>query len=145
MHLRGILRVPCKTRRASRCPSCAETYRADTYQLIRAGLIGGKGAPDTVTTHPTLFVTLTAPSFGIVHARREHGGKVQPCHARRNAETSPHGRVMSCTQRHGKDDLQTRPVPSCPNSSPPTTSRIRGHHSPTPACTTSATSTPPHS
>ncbi|MEU4571446.1 replication initiator [Nonomuraea sp. NPDC023979] len=110
----GILRVPCKTRRASRCPACAETYRADTYQLIRAGLIGGKGVPDTVTAHPTLFVTLTAPSFGTVHARREHGGKVQPCHARRNADTCPHGRVMSCTERHHADDPRLG-EPLCPD------------------------------
>lgn len=54
----GVLRVRCKTRRASRCPACAEIYRADTYQLIRAGLVGGKGVPATVAAHPTLFVTL---------------------------------------------------------------------------------------
>ncbi|GIH91261.1 replication initiator [Planobispora siamensis] len=100
----GILRVPCKTRRASRCPACAETYRADTYQLVRAGLVGGKGVPESVTAHPCLFVTLTAPSFGLVHARREKGGKVLPCHARRDASTCPHGRVMSCTARHGADE-----------------------------------------
>ncbi|NBE99786.1 replication initiation protein [Nonomuraea sp. KC401] len=100
----GVLRVPCKTRRATRCPACAETYRADTYHLIRAGLIGGKGVPETVTSHPTLFVTLTAPSFGTVHSRRAHGGKVHPCRSRRNATTCPHGRVMSCTERHSKDD-----------------------------------------
>ena len=41
----GVLKVACKTRRASRCPPCAEVYRADTYQLIRAGLSGGKGVP----------------------------------------------------------------------------------------------------
>ncbi|MEV4835903.1 replication initiator [Nonomuraea sp. NPDC049486] len=110
----GILRVPCKTRRASRCPACAETYRSDTYHLIRAGLVGGKGVPETVTQHPTLFATLTAPSFGTVHARREHGGKVQPCHARRNAATCPHGRVMSCTQRHHKDDPRLG-EPLCPD------------------------------
>ncbi|WP_407674495.1 replication initiator [Nonomuraea glycinis] len=110
----GILRVPCKTRRASRCPACAETYRADTYQLIRAGLIGGKGVPETVTGHPTLFVTLTAPSFGTVHTRREHNGKVQPCHARRNAEPCPHGRVMSCTERHSADDPRLG-EPLCPD------------------------------
>ncbi|MEU8321189.1 replication initiator [Nonomuraea sp. NPDC048881] len=110
----GILRVPCKTRRASRCPACAETYRADTYHLIRAGLVGGKGVPETVTTHPTLFVTLTAPSFGAVHTRREHNRKVQPCHARRNATTCPHGRVMSCTARHGKDDPRLG-EPLCPD------------------------------
>ncbi|MBG0826814.1 replication initiation protein [Planomonospora sp. ID67723] len=100
----GILRLPCKTRRASRCPTCAETYRADTYQLIRAGLVGGKGVPESVSTHPCLFVTLTAPSFGIVHTRREKNGAVLPCHARRDAATCPHGRVMSCTARHGADE-----------------------------------------
>jgi len=41
----GALPVACKTRRASRCPPCAEVYSADTYQLIRAGLSGGKGVP----------------------------------------------------------------------------------------------------
>ncbi|MFB4285053.1 replication initiator [Nonomuraea sp. MTCD27] len=100
----GVLRVPCKTRRASRCPACAEVYRADTYQLVRAGLIGGKGVPETVSAHPCLFVTLTAPSFGAVHVRREKNGKVLPCHARRDAETCSHGHVMSCTARHSADD-----------------------------------------
>ncbi|MBB6345214.1 hypothetical protein FHU36_001723 [Nonomuraea muscovyensis] len=100
----GVLRVPCKTRRASRCPACAETYRADTYQLVRAGLVGGKGVPETVAAHPALFVTLTAPSFGAVHVRRERNGKVLPCHARRNAETCLHGHVMSCKARHAADD-----------------------------------------
>ena len=42
----GVIYVPCGDRRASVCPPCAETYRADTYQLIRAGLVGGKGVPD---------------------------------------------------------------------------------------------------
>ncbi len=36
---------------APRLPPCAETYRADTYQLIRAGLAGGKGVP-TIRRHP---------------------------------------------------------------------------------------------
>ncbi|WSA18347.1 replication initiation protein [Streptosporangium subroseum] len=99
-----ILRLPCKTRRASRCPTCAEVYRADTYQLIRAGLVGGKGVPASVTGHPCLFATLTAPSFGAVHTRREKHGKILPCHARRDAEICPHGRVMSCTARHGSDE-----------------------------------------
>ena len=68
----GVLPVACKTRRASRCPPCAEVYSADTYQLIRAGLSGGKGVPDSVATHPCVFTTLTAPSFGPVHlSRRE--------------------------------------------------------------------------
>ena len=110
----GVLRIPCKTRRASRCPACAETYRADTYHLIRAGLIGGKGVPETVQAHPTLFVTLTAPSFGAVHARTEKNGRLLPCHARRDAETCPHGRVMSCTTRHDRDDSRLG-EPLCPD------------------------------
>ncbi|MEU8404453.1 replication initiator [Nonomuraea sp. NPDC048892] len=110
----GILRLPCKTRRASRCPACAEIYRADTYHLIRAGLIGGKGVPESVTAHPTLFVTLTAPSFGTVHSRCEKNGKVSPCHARRDAETCPHGRVMSCTAKHCLDDPHLG-EPLCPD------------------------------
>ncbi|MEV8638763.1 replication initiator [Streptosporangium sp. NPDC051023] len=110
----GVLRVACKTRRASRCPACAEVYRADTYQLIRAGLVGGKGVPETVSAHPCLFVTLTAPSFGTVHTRREKNGKVLPCHARRDAETCPHGQVMSCTARHGADE-ECLGEPLCPD------------------------------
>ena len=66
----GVLYVPCGDRRASVCPACAETYRADTYQLIKAGLTGGKGIPDTVAQHPCVFATFTAPSFGPVHTRR---------------------------------------------------------------------------
>ncbi|MGV9303821.1 replication initiator [Nonomuraea sp. NPDC003727] len=110
----GILRVPCKTRRASRCPSCAETYRTDTYHLIRAGLVGGKGVPPTVATHPCLFVTLTAPSFGLVHTRRQRGAKPLPCHPRRNTRTCPHGRVLSCTATHSADDPRLG-EPLCPD------------------------------
>ncbi|WP_341350673.1 replication initiator [Thermostaphylospora chromogena] len=110
----GVLRVPCKTRRASRCPACAEVYRADTYQLIRAGLVGGKGVPETVADHPCLFVTLTAPSFGAVHTRRDHDGTVLPCHPRRDAERCPHGRVMSCTAQHAPDDPRLG-EPLCPD------------------------------
>jgi hypothetical protein len=110
----GVLRVACKTRRASRCPACAETYRADTYQLVRAGLVGGKGVPDTVTAHPAAFVTLTAPSFGPVHARREKAGAIQPCHARRDLGDCPHGRPRSCTERHAADDPRLG-EPLCPD------------------------------
>ncbi|MFJ5922452.1 replication initiator protein RepSA [Kitasatospora sp. NPDC092948] len=71
------LKVACGNRRASRCPACARTYSADTYHLIRAGLAGddSKGIPATVRSHPRVFATLTAPSFGPVHNRPDHG----PC------------------------------------------------------------------
>jgi hypothetical protein len=110
----GVLRVACKTRRASRCPSCAETYRADTYQLIRAGLTGGKGVPATVAAHPCLFVTLTAPSFGPVHTRREKNGRVLPCRPRRAGGTCPHGRPVACNERHHAEDPRTG-TPVCPD------------------------------
>lgn len=60
----GHLLVACGNRRASVCPACSQTYQADTFHLIRAGLSGGKGVPETVSAHPRAFVTLTAPSFG---------------------------------------------------------------------------------
>jgi hypothetical protein len=110
----GVLRVACKTRRASRCPSCAETYRADTYQLIRAGLTGGKGVPATVAAHPCLFLTLTAPSFGPVHARRDKKGRPLPCRPRRAGGTCPHGRPIACNERHHADDSRTG-EPVCPD------------------------------
>jgi Replication initiator protein, pSAM2 len=97
--------VPCGDRRASVCPPCAETYRADTYQLIRAGLAGGKGVPEPVAIHPCVFATFTAPSFGPVHTRdAKPGGKVSRCRPRRKASYCPHGRRLSCGQRHKEDD-----------------------------------------
>ncbi|MFG3359861.1 replication initiator [Streptomyces griseofuscus] len=65
----GQLLVRCNNRRATRCAACAETYRRDTYHLITAGLRGGKGTPERVGTHPRVFATFTAPSFGPVHNR----------------------------------------------------------------------------
>jgi hypothetical protein len=69
------LRVACGNRRASRCPSCARTYAGDTFHLIRAGLVGdtAKGIPTSVRHRPRVFATLTAPSFGPVHNRPDHG------------------------------------------------------------------------
>ncbi|WP_327136054.1 replication initiation protein (plasmid) [Streptomyces sp. NBC_01343] len=77
----GHLLVRCGNRRTSRCPSCAELYRQDTYHLIAAGLRGGKNIPDQVATHPRVFATLTAPSYGPVHGRRV-GGSAR-CRCRR--------------------------------------------------------------
>jgi hypothetical protein len=83
----GRLRVACGNRRASRCPACAWTYAGDTYHLIRAGLAGDdrRNIPATVRDHPRVFATLTAPSFGPVHNRPDHG-------------------VCRCGIRHHSDD-----------------------------------------
>ncbi|MFF4804467.1 replication initiator protein RepSA [Streptomyces sp. NPDC001351] len=83
----GRLRVACGNRRASRCPSCAWTYAGDTYHLMRAGLAGdeAKDIPATVRDHPRVFATFTAPSFGPVHNRPDHG-------------------ACRCGHRHREDD-----------------------------------------
>jgi len=100
----GVLLKACGTRRESRCPSCAATYRADAYQLLAAGLKGGKGIPDSVAGHPRLFVTFTAPSFGRVHSRKAQGRLVLPCHPYRQGARCPHGLRDGCWHRHGEDD-----------------------------------------
>jgi Replication initiator protein, pSAM2 len=104
----------CGNRRASVCPSCSATYQADTFQLLAAGLRGGKGLPDTVAGHPRLFVTFTAPSFGQVHTRRLRGRLVLPCHPYRQGQSCPHGRRVGCWQRHQEDDPRLG-EPLCPS------------------------------
>ncbi|MFI7300285.1 replication initiator [Streptomyces sp. NPDC050121] len=69
----GELLVRCGNRRATRCPACSTVYRYDTYQLIAAGLRGGKTVPTSVAVHPRVFATLTAPGFGPVHNQPDTG------------------------------------------------------------------------
>jgi hypothetical protein len=94
----------CGSRRASVCTSCSATYQADSFQLLAAGLRGGKGVPETVTGHPRLFVTFTAPSFGQVHTRKVQGLLVYPCHPYRQGAKCLHGRRVGCLQRHDAND-----------------------------------------
>jgi hypothetical protein len=114
----GVLLKACGTRRESRCPSCAATYRADAYQLLAAGLKGGKGVPETISGHPRLFATFTAPSFGPVHSRRVQGRLVLPCHPYRQGARCPHGTRAGCWHRHDEDDpgLGEPLCPSCYDS-----------------------------
>ncbi|WP_374200809.1 replication initiator [Streptomyces bambusae] len=78
----GELLVRCGNRRATRCPACSTVYRYDTYQLLTAGMRGGKTAPTSVAAHPRVFATLTAPGFDPVHNQpgsgRCHCGQVHP-------------------------------------------------------------------
>jgi Replication initiator protein, pSAM2 len=110
----GVLLKACGTRQESRCPSCAATYRADAYQLLAAGLRGGKGVPDTVVGHPRLFVTFTAPSFGQVHSRKAQGRLVLPCHPYRQGARCVHGNRAGCWHRHEQDDPRLG-EPLCPS------------------------------
>ena len=101
----GVIYKACGNRRAAVCPSCAEVYRGDTYQLILAGLQGGKGIPASVAEHPCAFVTFTAPSFGPVHSARKHRGRDgqlrnQTCRPRRKPDLCPHGVDLRCHQTH---------------------------------------------
>jgi hypothetical protein len=115
---------PCGNRRATACPGCADTYRRDAFHLIRAGLVGGKGIPETVAGHPAVFATFTAPSFGPVHTRavRTHTCarrdqcrcQAEPCRARRDAGTCPHGRPAACYRRHRPGDARLG-QPLCPD------------------------------
>jgi hypothetical protein len=102
----GVLHVPCGNRRESVCPACSAVYKRDARQLVRAGLSGGKGIPESISGHPCVFATFTAPSFGPVHARRMRGKTVLPCRPRRDAKVRvcPHGRDISCAKRHAGDD-----------------------------------------
>jgi replication initiator protein RepSA len=85
----GALMVRCGNRREACCPSCAHEYRGDMWQLVYAGLAGGrKGVPEQVAEHPQVFASLTAPSFGAVHSRPDDG------------------RACRCGQRHHADDPQ---------------------------------------
>lgn len=100
----GGLLVPCKDRRAAVCPSCSRLYQADAWQLVAAGIRGGKGVAPGVVAHPQLFVTLTAPSFGPVHRADSTTEPSGPCRPRRQAPSCPHGRPLACAVRHHPGD-----------------------------------------
>jgi hypothetical protein len=121
--------VACGNRREAVCPSCSQVYKRDARQLVRAGLVGGKGIPDTITAHPCVFATLTAPSFGPVHSRRMRGKTVLPCRPRRdaNARRCPHGRDISCPTRHAETDPRLG-QPMCPDCYDYTTAVLFNAH-----------------
>jgi hypothetical protein len=95
----NVVLKACGSRSELRCPSCAVLYRGDARHLVRAGLEGGKGVDESVAGHPAVFVTLTAPGFGVVHRatshRSCHPGQARPC---------PQGRLLTCDVGHAKDD-----------------------------------------
>lgn len=92
----GVLLKACGSRRESVCPPCASLYRGDAFALVAAGLRGGKDIPETISDHPAVLLTLTAPSFGAVHRHRKDG-TCNPTGLR-----CPHGRALVCARRHPK-------------------------------------------
>jgi len=112
----GVVSVACGNRREDACLPCSQVYKRDARQLVRAGLAGGKGIPETIAAHPCVFATFTAPSFGPVHSRRMRGKTVLLCRPRRDHKERrcPHGRDISCATRHVEDDPRLgRPL--CPD------------------------------
>jgi Replication initiator protein, pSAM2 len=111
----GVLRIPCGNRREDICPPCSDVYKGDARQIIRSGLTGDKGIPESVATHPCVFATLTAPGFGPVHTiRTDRAGRKLPRRPRRDAHQRrcPHGRDLSC-RRHHRDDEPLLGTPLC--------------------------------
>lgn len=97
----GVTYVRCGNRRENQCPSCSRIYARDTFELIRAGVTGGKTVPASVGDNPLVFATLTAPSFGHVHGTRTNGGKCRP---RDKAARCEHGVSLACFASHTSDD-----------------------------------------
>jgi hypothetical protein len=108
----GRYAVGCRNRRESVCLPCAYLHHGDTYQLVVAGLAGGKGVPQEVTSHPRVFATLTAPSFGAVHRLADSERPGDRCRPRRDGSVCRHGKSESCYERHGSDDTRVG-VPLC--------------------------------
>ena len=76
----GVIYKPCGNRREPVCPACSQRYQRDAYQVVRAGLVGGKGVTEQVAHHPAVFPTFTAPGFGEVHTRVVKRHTCSPAH-----------------------------------------------------------------
>jgi hypothetical protein len=102
----GFVLVACGNRRESRCPPCSERYRRDAYFLVAAGLSGSeeKGVSTDVASHPLVFATFTAPSFGAVHRRVVDAGGVRQCRVGGQAQVCEHGVPLRCLERHAQGD-----------------------------------------
>lgn len=109
------LRVACKDRRQVVCPSCSYLYRTDAWIVVASGLVGGKRTPESIASHPRLFVTLTAPSFGPVHTITDRGFCVTHPAAETDTPGHSHSHVATCSIRHPEHDPQLgRPLcPEC--------------------------------
>jgi hypothetical protein len=111
----SVLYVRCGNRRASRCPSCSHEYQGDMWHLLSAGVSGGdKGVPESVSMHPLVFLTLTAPSFGAVHSSTRPGAQPRQCTINAAPGLCEHGRPRRCAEHHDSDDARIG-QPLCPD------------------------------
>ena len=127
----GVVYKACGNRRAAVCASCAEIYRADAYQLVAAGMKGGKGIPGSVAGHPAVFATTTAPGFA----------RCTPNAPTRRASPPPAGHARPPTCAPTGSTCAAWPAT-------PTATTASGSHCARPATTTtttpSGTCTPPN-
>jgi len=101
----GVLYRPCGNRRADECEPCSRVYARDMFEMLRAGLVGGKTVPATVADNPLLFVTFTAPSFGHVHgSRTRKDGRPARCRPWDTSKVCQHGRTLGCMRIHQPGD-----------------------------------------
>jgi hypothetical protein len=98
-----IVWTRCNNRRAHVCPSCSDLYARDTWQLVHAGAAGGHhNIPATISTHPQVFVTLTAPGFGPVH--NATGDTCRDHHRVGGYTRCVHGKPLWCSRTHDRTD-----------------------------------------
>jgi hypothetical protein len=112
-----VLLIRCGNRRTAVCPSCSHEYAGDMWQLLYAGAAGGrKDVPESIRSHPLVFLTLTAPGFGPVHTTRADrtAGSARCRPARGTPRLCPHGRPNWCTAIHTEDDPRLG-HPLCPD------------------------------
>jgi hypothetical protein len=78
------------------------------WHLLFAGAAGGtKDVPVSIVSHPLVFTTLTAPSFGPVHSAKKAGSKGgRRCRPRNVTKRCPHNRPTGCLEIHEKDGNQ---------------------------------------
>ncbi len=103
----GLAYTRCGNRRRKVCESCSHQYQGDVFHLIMAGAGGGmKDVPAEIVTHPLVFATMTAPSFGPVHASKKPGRPgSRRCRPRSGTgrQLCAHGRPLWCMSVHDHD------------------------------------------
>ena len=99
----GVTHVRCGNRRASECPSCSRLYAADMFQLIRAGVAGGKTRAGVGGREPA---GVRHPDRALVRAGARParpGPPLPPAHRQRRDVVDTAGHA-ACRADHGEDD-----------------------------------------
>lgn len=87
--------VRCGTRFADRCAYCARLTAADWGAILRSGVL----EVEDIALHRFVFLTLTAPTFGVIHRVPKPGAVAIPC---------------TCGVRHRVHERDLRGVPVDP-------------------------------